>query len=386
MRPMRVRYVPTAAALSLAAHMMLGLASPAGAQANLSGQGLGYPQGQLSTRALGTAGGIGEIDPMSPLNPAALGNISSSLLFFQIEPEYRRVAVGSVVDRTSTARYPLFFAAIPVGGRWVVGVSSSTLLDRTWSTSTTGVELVGADTVTSTFTSGSDGSINDLRLGASWTPAAWIRAGVGAHFVSGSQRVFLGRTFARNAFASFGDTSVISFSGGAVSAGVELIAARQAIASISYRKGTDLRAIRGDTSLGTAQTPDRLGFSLAYIGLTGTQIAARTVYNKWSSLDALRRGESRPVDAWDTSIGADITGPRMGSSIFMLRTGGRWRTLPYEAAGNKVRERSVAAGIGTLFAAGRVSGDVSVVRAYRDAGLTINERAWTLSIGLGVRP
>jgi hypothetical protein len=179
---------------------------------------------------------------------------------------------------------------------------------------------------------------------------------------------------------------VISFSGGAVSAGVELIAARQAIAAFSYRKGTNLRAIRGDTSLGTAETPDRFGASLAYIGIAGTQIAARTAYEKWSALKGLQRGESTPVDAWDTSIGADFTGPRVGGAVFMLRTGGRWRTLPYEAAGNKVRERSIAAGIGTVFAAGRVSGDVSVVRAYRDAGLTINERAWTLSIGLGVRP
>ena len=374
-------------ALGAAAVMVLALVpATMRAQANLSGQGLGYPQGQLSTRALGTAGGIGEIDPMSPLNPAALGSITSTLLFFQIEPEYRRVAAGDVIDKTSTARYPLFFAAIPAGSRWVIGVSSSTLLDRTWLTSTTGVELVGADTVTSTFTSSSDGSINDLRLGASWTPAAWIRAGVGGHFVSGSQRVSLGRTFARPAFASFGDTSVISFSGGALSAGVELIAARRAIAAFSYRKGMNLRAIRGDTSLGSATTPDRFGASVAFIGISGTQIAARTSYNKWSALQGLQRGESRPLDGWDTSVGADFTGPRIGSAVFMLRTGGRWRTLPYEAAGNTVRERSVAAGVGTLFAAGRVSGDVAVVRAFRDAGLTINERAWTLSIGLGVRP
>ena len=384
---MRSITVRCAAKVARCALLML-VAVPAAvqAQANLSVQGLGYAPGQLSTRALGTAGALGEIDPMSPLNPSALGSIQSTVLFFQMEPEYRSVDVDNVTDKTSVARYPLFFVGIPVGGRWVIGVSSSTLLDRTWSTSTTGVETIGADTVTSTFTSGSDGSINDLRVGGSWTPAAWIRAGVGIHFMSGSQRVSLGRTFARPAFASFGDTSVISFSGGAVSAGVELIAARRAIAAFSYRKGTNLRAIRRDTSLGTAQSPDRFGASLAFIGIAGTQIAARTSYNKWTTLEGLQRGESAPVDSWDTSIGADFTGPRIGSTVFMLRTGGRWRTLPYQAAGNDVRERSVAAGVGTLFGNGRVSGDVSVVRAYRDAGLTINERAWTLSIGLGVRP
>ena len=106
------------------------------AQANLSGQGLGYPPGQISTRALGTAAAIAEIDPVSQVNPAALSMVGSTLLFFQIEPEFRRVTVGTVTDRTTTSRYPLFAAAIPMGTRWVAGISSATLLDRTWTTAT----------------------------------------------------------------------------------------------------------------------------------------------------------------------------------------------------------------------------------------------------------
>jgi hypothetical protein len=72
----------------------------------------------------------------------------------------------------------------------------------------------------------------------------------------------------------------------------------------------------------------------------------------------------------------------------MLRLGGRWRTLPFEALGNKVRERSLSGGIGTALASGRVLTDVTVVRAQRDAGsgLGVNEKAWTLSLGLSVRP
>jgi hypothetical protein len=72
----------------------------------------------------------------------------------------------------------------------------------------------------------------------------------------------------------------------------------------------------------------------------------------------------------------------------MLRVGGRWRTLPYTLGltNDKVKEQSFSAGFGTTFGAGRVITDVSVIHARRDAGIEVNERAWTLSIGLGIRP
>src|SRR5262249_58476710 len=61
----------------------------AGAQSNLSSQGFGFPSGQFSTRAQGTGGAVGEMDPFSPINPATIGAFTSRILFFQMEPEYR---------------------------------------------------------------------------------------------------------------------------------------------------------------------------------------------------------------------------------------------------------------------------------------------------------
>src|SRR4029079_19305169 len=146
-------------------------------------------------------------------------------------------------------------------------------------------------------------------------------------------------------------------------------------------------ATRNDTALGSARVPDRLGFALAYIGAAGTQIAARTSLDKWSSLNALSQGSSRAVDAWDTSVGADIAGPRMGNWPLMLRVGGRWRTLPYTAgpANDKVKEQSFSAGLGTTLGGGRVLTDVTVLHARRDAGIGVSERAWTLSIGIRIQ-
>ena len=363
-------------------------ASVARGQANISEQGLGYPTGQLSARALGTGGAIGEIDPVSQINPAALTFIGTTTLFFQIEPEYRRIITGSVTDKTTTARYPLFAGVIPLGSRWALGISSATLLDRTWTTTEQGNVVFGTDTVNSTIINGSNGSINDLRVAAAWAPTSFLRLGLGGHLISGSDRVFAGLSFDNPAYSNFSDSSTLGFDGGAVSGGIQLVAPKFGIASASFRKGGHLNATRSDTALGSARVPDRYGFSLAYVGAAGTQIAARTEYDKWSALNGLRRGSAVAVDGWDTSVGADIAGPRLGNQSLMLRLGGRWRTLPFEVGpnNNEVREQSFSGGIGTTFGGGRVLTDVSLVHARRDAGIATSERAWTLSIGLGIRP
>jgi len=382
-----MRKLSTAGLLVAAATLLPG--ASLGAQASLSGQGLGYPTGQISTRAEGAGGATAEIDALSMVNPAALGFIGTTTLFFQIEPEYRRVIVGSVTDKTTTARYPLFTAVLPLGSKWAFGVSSATLLDRTWTTSVDSNVVFGTDTVSSTFLFGSSGSINDLRAAVSWAPTPYVRFGLGGHLISGSDRVFVGRTFVQNAaFGNFADSTTLGFDGGAVSGGVELVAPRLAIASASFRKGGTLNANRNDTTLASARVPDRLGFSLAYIGAAGTQIAARTSLDKWSSLNALSQGTSQAVDAWDTSVGADVAGPRLGSWPLMLRIGGRWRTLPYTVgpSNDKVKEQTFSGGLGTTLGGGRVLTDVTLLHARRDAGIGISERAWTLSIGFGIRP
>jgi hypothetical protein len=385
----RPRYVKGATVGALLCVALLASAtSVLRAQANLSQQGLGFPTGQLSARALGTGGAVGEIDPVSQINPAALTFIGTTTLFFQVEPEYRSVVTGSATDKTTTARYPLFAGVVPLGSKWAFGISSATLLDRTWTTSTPGTLVTGNDTVTSTIVNGSNGSINDFRLAAAWAPTSFLRLGLAGHLISGSDRVFAGLSFADSAFSAFSDSTTLGFGGGAVSGGIELVAPKFAILSASYRKGGRISASRNDTTLNSARVPDRLGVSLAYVGAAGTQIAVRTSYDKWSSLNGLEPGGAIAVNAWDTSVGADFTGPRIGSQSFMLRLGERWRTLPFEVGpGNdKVREQSLSGGIGTAFGGGRVLTDVSLVHARRDAGIATTERAWTLSIGLGIRP
>jgi hypothetical protein len=172
----------------------------AGAQANLSTQGFGYPTGQFSTRTWGTGGALAELDPLSPVNPASLAIIPSRILFFQIEPEYRSVTSSSGTDRTTTARYPVVFGALPVGYGWVISIGSSTLLDRTSTTVFNTTQFLSpTDSVPMTTNFRVDGAMDDVRLGAGWAPLSWLRVGFGAHAITGHNQISITQSFADSA-------------------------------------------------------------------------------------------------------------------------------------------------------------------------------------------
>jgi hypothetical protein len=372
--------------LFLLAALPLAFGTSLGAQSNLSTQGFGYPPGQLSTRATGTGGAIGELDPWSPLNPAAVGALASRMLYFQIEPEYRTVSLGGAVDLTTTARFPLVFGALPVGRGWVVTVGSSTLLDRSASTTVPGQQVINGQTVDLTTKIAITGAINDVRLAAAWTPRPWLRAGAGLHAFTGRNLINVSQTFADTiAFAGFANQQNLSISGGAVSGGVELMSS-VVTGTVAYRHGGTMHSSVGDTTIGTANVPSRVGASLAFTGIPNSTIAVRASHEDWSALNNLAGASFHANDAWDESIGADVAGPRLGARRLMLRGGFRNRTLPFEAAGEEVTERSASAGMGTLFANGRVVGDFALIRAWRDAGLPATEKSWTMSFGFTVRP
>lgn len=357
------------------------------AQANLSAQGFGYAPGQFSTRAQGTAGAVAEMDPMSPINPAAIAVFPSRILFFQADPEFRTVTTRSGTDRTSTARYPVVFGAMPIRGSLVMSLSSSTLLDRTSTTTfNTTQPLGGADSVQMTTTYHIDGAMNDVQLAGGWTPVSWLRVGIGAHAIAGHNLVDLKQAFPDSErFATFTQSRILGFSGSAVSAGVQFVS-NVVNVSASARVGGSLHMSSEDTLLTAAQVPNHYGFSAAYTGITNSAFSVRTARDTWSRLNGLGTPGLVAVDAWDTSVGADLQGPKMGARYLFLRGGFRTRTLPFQAAGKNVTENSFSGGLGTAFASGHVITDLAVIRATRNANVDAKEHAWTLSFGVAVRP
>jgi hypothetical protein len=370
----------------------------AGGQGTLSTQGFGYPSGQMSTRTLGTGGALAEIDPLSVTNPAALINLGASALYFQAEPEYRTIRLGDASEHSTIARYPLVAGGIPLTSSLFAGVSVSNLLDRSFQTVGQGTQIVGTDVVTSTNTFSSDGAIGDIRVALAWAPAPWLHLGLAGHAITGDNRLTSQQRFDDTTrFASLRDTATVTYVGNAFSGGVEAYAGRYGVVAASYRRGGPLSLKHGDTTLARARVPDRLALSAAYLGIRGTSIAVRTAKEMWSDMKGLGSAGLPISEGWDTSVGADVLGPRFGGRSLQLRAGARWRTLPFDVRpiltsgafgpSSSVSEKSYSLGAGTLLARGRAALDIATIRATRRSSATaVEENAWTLSVGITVRP
>jgi hypothetical protein len=379
------RTVERAILLSLATPIFAGVVA---AQSNISTQGYGFPPGQLATRVLAIGGSTGEIDPTTPLNPASIALLTNRTVLFQIEPEYRVVTSPSGADHTTTQRYPVVFAGVPFGERWVTSVSSSTLLDRSWTTASTAIEPVGKDTVSTTFRESSNGAMNDLRLAEAWSNRSWLLVGVGIHAITGRNVTASGQDFTDTTFSSFTTTRTISYSGSAISGGVQLIAAGQGVLGVTYRMGGMLRARIKDSLLAEGRVPNHFGVSAAYTGIQGSILAVRAAHDAWSSMSVMLTSPTEKAhDSWDLGAGAEVPGPHMGNQTLLLRAGVRSRTLPFEASGSAVSEKSASVGTGVSFAGGRMATDLAIVRQWRSSDLaSVNERAWTFSFSLTARP
>jgi hypothetical protein len=377
---------------------LLLVAAPLAAQGTVSGQGYGYPPGALGTRTQGAGGSLEQFDEESPVNPAALMRWGQPGLHFQYDPEFRTVsAAGAPDNRTVVGRFPVIVAAIPVGSRASLALSISTLLDRTYQTTSTKRRLVGADSLFVTEKLNADGGMNDIRLGGAVGVTKWLNVGVALHAITGQNQV-VQTASVQSTDPALGDSTggrfaaydvTLGFRGSAISAGADFHPSRTFAVAVSARKGGALRTLRADTAgkdstVTRAHVPDKWGVGVRYNGIPGTVLAANIDWDGWSSLQSL--GETATArDGYTYSVGGETRGPRFVGNIVTLRLGARMRTLPYLAAGSDVHERTLAAGFGIPFAYERATMNFSAQNAVRTAGSS-RETAWTIGFGLTVRP
>jgi hypothetical protein len=378
------------ASLAVGALSLAALPRAARAQGTLSTQGFGYPTGEMSARALGTGGAIAEFDPYSATNPGALAGIGATALYMQAEPEFRSLRAAAGTQSGMIARHPLTGLAVPFHGSWVVGVSVSNLLDRSFETTERRSETIGDTVLGTTNLFKSDGAIGDVRVALAWLPVSWLRLGVAGHAITGDNRLTATERFDDSSrFAPIADTTTVTYVGTALSAGVQAFAGSVLGVAASYRRGGGMSVKHADSTLASANVPDRLSLSAAFVGIKGTMLAVRTSHDTWTRMRGLGSATLPISDAWDTSVGADVLGPRWGDRSIQLRAGGRWRTLPFGLANSEVKETSVSMGLGTLLARGRIGLDLAGIRASRSpvsSTVDLHETAWTVSVGVTVRP
>lgn len=370
----------------LAAGAIVGASSTA-AQGTLSAQGFGYPPGQVSARAQATGSSFGEVDPHSPINPASIIEFGRGSVYGQYSPEVRTVTTGGGSDRSTLSRFPVASIAIPIRERLMLGLSISTLLDRTWRTDSSFVLGSGADTTTATAGFSVTGAISDVRFAAAYALHPTLRVGVALHALAGrnnTQRDLIIADTAR--FSSSSEREEFSFSGLGASAGVEWRPSSVLAIAASGRTGGQARAWRNDTIQTKGNFPRRAGASLVYSGLGGVAVALRADWEGWSSLRGLSDGDTPTFDTWEYSAGVEAKGPSLGETNVPLRVGFRHRTLPFGLpSGDKVTENSIMGGIALPLARGRAGIDLTLQRDLRSAAGDAREKGWSFSTGLVVR-
>ena len=362
-----------------------GAAPGARAQGALGVQGYGYPTGQLGAAARAVGGATAEVDPASLLNPAALAMPSRFSIAMQFEPEFRRTTIGGAEATSSTMRFPTFLATGGVG-RFTGGVSFSTFLDRTWENVYADSQVIAGDIVPSTLSAASRGAITDARFAVAYVLNPRIQVGLALHAIAGENRLVFGRTFPDSSgIAGVSQGSTINYTGRAISAGVLYAPTKAFLIGASARFGGGLEARQDGLTLATADVPDRFGASLSWLGIPNTAFSARIERTAWSSMQPLGTAQMTTFDATDIGIGVDVVGPRIAGAPSTARLGYRDRTLPFGVNGDQVSEHGLSGGVAIPLARGRVQIDLSLQRAIREAA-GARERAWFVSIGLGVRP
>jgi hypothetical protein len=370
---------------------LLSLPALVRAQGTLSTQGFGYPTGEMSTRAIGAGGATADFDAFSSTNPASIAAAQGSLLYMQVEPEYRHLTnENGGSQKNVIARHPLATLAVQIRPNLFGGVSVANYLDRSFETRDRRLTPIADTSIMSTNTFKSDGAIGDARAGLAWTPASWLRLGVAGHVISGSNRLRSTQAFDDSTrFAAIADTQTVTYVGTALSAGVQVFAGQVAAFAVSYRKGNSMSVKHQDTTLTNANVPDGISMSAAFIGIKGTMLAARTSRQSWTRMEGLGSDSLPITNAWDTSVGADVLGPRFGDHVLQIRAGGRWRTLPFGLVNSEIKENTYNMGLGTQLAGGRLGVDFAAIRSIRtpvNEAVPFRESAWTMSFGVTVRP
>ena len=366
---------------------LAGAALSAAAQGTLSTQGYGYPAGPLSSRALGMGGGIAELDPLTPLNPASLTSWGRSGFYAQYGPEFRSVEAGGTTDNSTIIRFPLIAGAVTVGDQWTVGFSFSDVLDRTWGTEVSGwYPLVSGDSVHYTQNFKSAGSLTNVRAAAGYRLSNSLRIGFGLSFLTGQNTLAIVETFADSDYAGFAQVTVVNLSGTAVTAGLEWSPIPTFAVGLSGQLGGPLRGRRNDTLVVSARAPSRAGTSLLFAGISGVVIAADAEWTQWSAMNGLEQSTIVAQDTWDYGAGAEIKVAGMGGADLPVRLGYRWRQLPFPAGGQTVTESNYSFGFGIPVATGRGRFDFGIVRAIRSANVPVQEKAWIVNVGILVRP
>jgi hypothetical protein len=276
---------------------------------------------------------------------------------------------------------------LPLTSRLNFGLGASTLVDRSSLTKSSLVRIIDTAHVTVDQRVKVLGAIDDVRFAFGYSMSPSVRIGIGGHLITGTNQLSLSQRFPDSAkFTNQFESSRLSYSGTAISGGIEIHPSSILALGFSARKGGTIKAEVGDTLKATAKVPDHYGASLEYTGWGDASVAVHVARDQWSAMRGLTSSGVSSYDAWDIGVGGEASGPHLLGRATVVRLGVRQRNLPFSATGSPVKELSLGGGLGIDLARNRARLDIGILHAGRDGGSSLKEHAYIFSFGLRVVP
>ena len=340
-------------------------------------RGLGTPGKSESVRARSTGGAFAPFDPFSPLLDASLADVRRITAGVIGATSWRSVDAGGANASLRGTRFPAFVLAGPITKRITLGGGFATYLDRTFGVLTQDTIVLRGVPEPISDELRSDGAISDLRLAAATRLRSWLAVGAGIHLITGSTRVSAIRRFNDSTtYRNSTSRDEVAYGGRGASLSALADITQDLRLAIWGRSDTRLRASIGGVTKANDDLPLSYGAGIRWHPGSQVGLAGAVAWHKWAA------GSSPPPNSHDTfewSLGTELGPP--GTP---LRFGARRGQLPF-GIGKAPTEFGIAGGLGKVFSGGRGRLDIGVERLDRK-GSGLNERVWTLLLGLTVRP
>jgi len=379
---------------ALSAAIAPAVIAPAAALAQssqLSVSGLGIPGRGLSVRSWALGGSAAIFDGESSLNPAALASVPMTTATLTSVEDFRSIESPAGDASTRSVLFPQFAVAGGFRDRPIfLGVNYSSYMVRDYTFGLVDTIVLRDAPVEVGDTFSSRGGLGDIQFGVGYRLGTKWSAGVGVHFITGSNRLTVGRGFGDSSYVGTSQRVETSYSGAGISVGVMGQLARSLGFAAVARTDGHLNVHRGDVDDGSVDLPYSFAAGLGWQPMPKLQLNSQVRASTWSGAnsDLLARGEAGAKNTIEASFGGEFVSDPRRPYRRPIRFGVRYATLPFlfgDAANDQPHEVSVSIGSGTRFAEGRAGFDLALERLSRSAG-SFSERAWLLVAGVTVRP
>jgi hypothetical protein len=352
-------------------------------------RGLGVPGRSLSTRAAGSSGAFGMFDAESGLNPAALSGLAAMTASFNGTQSFRTAENPAGSESLRDSRFPHIAFGGPVRGTPVmVGLSYSTYTNRDFTVASRDTVELREVLVPVADTLSSRGGLSDLRLAGAYRLGERTVVGGAFHVITGSNRMESRRTFADSQYLAVRQRAELSYAGVGVAAGaVQQVGSNLWVAAIARSDGTAI-VDRDSARVSQVDLPDTLGLGVRWKASSRLDIASHGIFRTWSGAnsDLLASGGTGADNTFEVAAGGEYIGDPRRPSRRPIRFGAHYARLPFPLQpGAQPTEFGVSLGSGVRFAQDRAGIDLSVEHFWRSAG-DFKERAFVISVGVGVRP